>query len=431
MAGERARQPGPAGPDAGLEALEIGPRQIAARQGGADRPGLAHLRKEGCQAVERVLGQLAVGGDLAAEGRQQRGFLLVAIQLEHVVAGHGRGVGRVVVIERSDAGEARQDVGARQLRLEVAIEDAEQIGDLGLVGGNLLRRTVIGDVGGADQGQIALIGIDEDQALVGVLEDIGVLPLPELAGDDVAALDQADMALAGHTLDLAEHPLDPGAGGVDQRARLDHLLAALGMGQLDPPQPVDPAGASERGPGQDAGAALGGIERREHDQAGVVDPAVGIFEGAPEGRPDRRALQIAPQIERAGAGQLLPAAQMVVQPQAQADQPDRALLRAVRQDHAHRPDDMRGGLEQHLALDQRLAHQPELVVLQVAQAAVDILAAARGGAFREVVLLAQQHAQAAAGGIARDARPVDAAADDHEIVEGVLAVGRHGFLPCG
>ncbi len=66
--------------------------------------------------------------------------------------------------------------------------------------------------------------------------------------------------------------------------------------------------------------------------------------------------------------------------------------------------------EQHLALDQGLAHQPELVIFEIAQAAMDQLAAARRGALREVVALAEQHLEAAAGRIARDASSVDAAA---------------------
>ena len=73
------------------------------------------------------------------------------------------------------------------------------------------------------------------------------------------------------------------------------------------------------------------------------------------------------------------------------------------------------GAQQHLALDQGLAHEAELVVLEIAQAAVDQLAAGGRGVLGEVVLLAQQHRQAAAGGIARDAGAVDPAADDQKV----------------
>ena len=106
---------------------------------------------------------------------------------------------------------------------------------------------------------------------------------------------------------------------------------------------------------------------------------------------------------------------MVVEEQAEPDEPGRPHVRHVRQDEAHRPDDVRRRPQQHLALDQRLADQPELVIFEVAQAAMDQLAAARRGALGEVVLLAQQHLEAAAGGVAGDAGAVDAAADDDEV----------------
>ena len=52
------------------------------------------------------------------------------------------------------------------------------------------------------------------------------------------------------------------------------------------------------------------------------------------------------------------------------------MPRHVRQDEPQRPHDVRRDAQQHLALHQRLAHQPELEVLEVAQAAVDQLGAA-------------------------------------------------------
>ena len=64
---------------------------------------------------------------------------------------------------------------------------------------------------------------------------------------------------------------------------------------------------------------------------------------------------------------------------------------------------------------ERLAHQRELAVLEVAQAAVDQLGRRRRGVRGEVVLLAQQDARAAAGEVAGDAGAVDAAADDEHV----------------
>ena len=46
---------------------------------------------------------------------------------------------------------------------------------------------------------------------------------------------------------------------------------------------------------------------------------------------------------------------------------------------------------------------------------MDQLAAARGGALRQIVPLAQQHLEAAPGSIARNPGTVDAAADDDEV----------------
>ena len=70
---------------------------------------------------------------------------------------------------------------------------------------------------------------------------------------------------------------------------------------------------------------------------------------------------------------------------------------------------------QQLALEQRLADQPEVEVLQVAQPAVDELARARGGAARVVALLDQRDGVAAAGGVQRDAGAGDPAADDEHV----------------
>jgi hypothetical protein len=97
----------------------------------------------------------------------------------------------------------------------------------------------------------------------------------------------------------------------------------------------------------------------------------------------------------------------------------------VRHHEAQRPHDVRRALEQHLAFGQRLAHQREFVVLEVAQPAVDQLGAARRGVRGEVVLLAQQHAQATACQIAGDAGAVDAAAHDQHVagVHGRNGVG--------
>ena len=114
----------------------------------------------------------------------------------------------------------------------------------------------------------------------------------------------------------------------------------------------------------------------------------------------------------------------------------RAQAGRGRQHDAQRPDDVRRHAQQDLALVQRLVHQPDGAVLEIAQAAMDQLGGGRRGAGGKIVLLDQQHAQAAAGGIASQSDPVDAAADDREVVVGHsllirLVPGRMGGLSGG
>ena len=104
--------------------------------------------------------------------------------------------------------------------------------------------------------------------------------------------------------------------------------------------------------------------------------------GAPSG--------CAARVERLGAGQGDPARQVVVEEQPRADHPARPHLRPVRQHEAHGPDDVGRDAQQHLALGQRLAHQAELVLFQVAQPAMDQLGGGGGGGAAEVAALHQQ-----------------------------------------
>src|SRR5690606_9476473 len=182
-----------------------------------------------------------------------------------------------------------------------------------------------------------------------------------------------------------------------------------------------PSRRGAAGPGQDLGAALARIERVQDHEARVLDPAVRVREADAKVLLERRARRIAPQIDAPGARQLAATAEMVVQEQAEADQPDRTLLGAVRQNEAQRPRDVRRDAQQNLALDQRLAHQSEFAVFEIAQPAVDQLARRRGGVVGEIVLFAQHDLEAAAGGVAGDAGAVDAAADDQEIDRFALA----------
>ena len=162
--------------------------------------------EEGLQLVQRMFGELAVGGDLAAEDREHG---RLARHVEDIVARDGGRVLGIVVIERAHAGEVVDDLVLGDRRLEIAVHGGEQIVDLALVDRHVLGAALIGNVGGADQRHVAFIGVDEDHPLVGVLEEIGLRPLPELRHDDVAALDEAHAARrvgAGNAVDDILHP---------------------------------------------------------------------------------------------------------------------------------------------------------------------------------------------------------------------------------
>ena len=72
-------------------------------------------------------------------------------------------------------------------------------------------------------------------------------------------------------------------------------------------------------------------------------------------------------------------------------------------------------LERALALGEVLVDEPDLALLQVAEPAVHELGGLRRRARREVVALDERGAQAPAGGVERDARAGDAAADDEHV----------------
>ena len=90
-----------------------------------------------------------------------------------------------------------------------------------------------------------------------------------------------------------------------------------------------------------------------------------------------------------------------------------------REQERHRPDQVRSQpLKQQRSLPERLAHEPDIELLEITQAAVDELARAGRGTRAEVPGLDQPDRQAAADGVERDARPDNAAADHEDLVLG-------------
>ncbi len=119
----------------------------------------------------------------------------------------------------------------------------------------------------------------------------------------------------------------------------------------------------------------------------------------------------------------------VIQVQPHPHQPIRTGAVEGRHDQRQRMHEVRRERDHQLALQQRLAHERQIEVLQVAQPAVHQLAGAAGGPGGVVGALDQRHAVTARGGVERHPGAGDAPADDHEI-ELVLGEGREGLGAC-
>ena len=252
--------------------------------------------------------------------------------------------------------------------------------------------------------------------------------------DDVRSLHQPDLGLGDDAGPTGQHILHPRAAGIDQHAGL-RGFARAGDGVLGrhAPDAVGLRDVNRAGAGADHGTAVGGIARGQHHEAGVIDEAIGIFEAAGKAAGRQRPPDlITRQIERAGRRQQLAAADMIVEEQSQPQQPCRPQAAMVRQHEAQRADDMRRDPPQDFALDQRLADQPELVIFEVAQAAMHELGRFRRSAARQIVHFAEEHRIAAADGVAGDAATVDAAPDDRQVeypVGGLIDCLAHDSCP--
>src|SRR5918997_3458685 len=86
---------------------------------------------------------------------------------------------------------------------------------------------------------------------------------------------------------------------------------------------------------------------------------------------------------------------------------------------------MRGYAEEDLPVSQGLAHQRDLVVLQVAQAAVDQARRPLRRPAGDVPLVEKQDVEAAYGGVPGDTRPVYTGPDYYEVERVVPDVLRH------
>ena len=168
------------------------------------------------------------------------------------------------------------------------------------------------------------------------------------------------------------------------------------------------AGADLRPPG----VRIAGVQ---YHQPRILHPAVRVLEGPAIAALQRAPARVPAEVDARARRQQAAPAEVVVEKEAQTDHPPGAQPGVMREHEAHRPDDVRGVAQQHRALAQGVAHKSEVAVLQVAKPAVDQLGAGRRGVRGQIVLLAQQHVEAAPRRVPGDAGAVDAAADDEQV----------------
>jgi hypothetical protein len=110
-----------------LERRRVAFRDVAARQHRAGRPGRA-AAQPWHDAIHRLLGQLAVGGELAAEHRQHRRARLV--QRQTIIARHAGGVVRRVVQQRAHAGKVPHHLRRADRAGQIAVHRLAEVVDL-------------------------------------------------------------------------------------------------------------------------------------------------------------------------------------------------------------------------------------------------------------------------------------------------------------
>jgi hypothetical protein len=93
---------------------------------------------------------------------------------------------------------------------------------------------------------------------------------------------------------------------------------------------------------------------------------------------------MAAHVDAVRAGQQFAAREVIIEKEAGADHPRGTQVRHVRHHETQRPHDVRRRAQQHLALLQRLAHELEFAVFEIAQAAVNHTVKPRPAASRAI-----------------------------------------------
>ena len=290
------------------------------------------------------------------------------------------------------------------------VDAVEDVVDVGPARGRVRQVEVPVGVGGADD-PVPAPGDHEEHALLGAQDQPGVRRDAVARDDEVHSLGRphVDAPAADELLQL----VGPHAGRVDHLAGADGDVGAVlqvACDHADDPL-ADPLEVQHAGAGGDGRPVQRGGPRDGHRVARVVDLAVVVLDAA-----DHRVLaqrrdeaQHAPPGQVAVARHAPRAAEGVVEdhPGAQVRAlPDAVLER--RQERDRLDEVRRQAVEQQAALAQRLADEPELELLEIAQAAVDQLARPARRARGEVALLDERDPQPARSRVERRAAADDA-----------------------
>ncbi len=285
---ERLRQEGLLAKKSRQQRRDLAVQAFAAGKRRHCRPGRPHARKELFERFQRMFGEPSRRRDLAAEDGERRSAF--SVEVEGVVARHDRGLEGPVVEKRPKPRVARNDILARDLASKTAAHGREQIVRLAVADRDRPRGALVGNVGRADQRELAFVGNDKDDAAVGVLQDIGVLALIESPRDEMRALYKPHMLARDDVKGVVQHLRDIGPGGVDERFGLDLLESLRGL------EPRDPSVGLAFG-GDEAHARIderAEIARRQgvrDDEPRVVDPAIRVSEALREALCERRAIR--------------------------------------------------------------------------------------------------------------------------------------------
>ncbi len=377
-------------------------------------------RAEGDGVVDAILGHVAVGGPLAAGDGEQP----VVVDVDDVVAGERRGFAAsgVGLYEGADTGVDAEDVSAGGRMAEVLGGGFEDEVDFFFEGARLVDGLGNGCVGGSDDGVIVPGNGEEDTAIAGARHHEGAVSAEEgFVEDEMNALAGRNHTIGagvGHVAD----DISEDASGVDDDFGGDvEGFAGFGIARGDA---TDEAVRSfiHGGDGhvvEEGGAMVGGGGDEVDEEACVVELAVVVDDSAAE----VSALNVGEAFdgfvlrEDAGFPESIAAGEEVV------DFESRSVEGClppgvVGDDEGEVADEMGRVLAQEAAFFECGHDQGDVALFKIADAAVDELGAAAGGAFAEVHGFEKENVEAARGGIDGDPRAGCAAADDEDVPGG-------------